>query len=161
MILYTLWIPSFLLVFHTPAWCGHNKAVGYRCSAPSGCVAAPWNAGGSYPDVVTGNKGREDVRSGSKLLVLGNSDYRDYTTRGDSVRRKDSSLVSGWNCTAGLYWTALVLLVLVELLYTPEVCRRRGAGSREEARPSGAILCSVYAAAVVVRDDQVLHVRPV
>jgi hypothetical protein len=69
--------------------------------------------------------------------------------------------VSGWNCTAGLYWTALVLLVLVEFLYTPEVCRRRGAGSHEEARSSGEVLCSVYAAAAVVRDDQVRHVRSV
>ena len=35
-----------------------------------------------------------------------------------------------------------VLLVLPELLYTPEVCRRRGAGSHEEARSSGEVLCS-------------------
>ena len=51
-----------------------------------------------------------------------------------------------------------VLLVLPELLYTPEVCRRRGAGSHEEARWSGEVLRGVYAAAAVVRDDQVLHV---
>ena len=34
------------------------------------------------------------------------------------------------------------LLVLPELLYTPEVYRRRGAGSHEEARSSGEVLCS-------------------
>jgi hypothetical protein len=47
-------------------------------------------------------------------------------------------------CT-GLH--CLVLLVLSELFYTPEVYRRRGAGSHEEARSSGEVLCSVYAAA--------------
>jgi hypothetical protein len=55
-----------------------------------------------------------------------------------------------WQETVLLDGTALhctILLVLPELLYTPEVYRRRGAGSYEEARSSGEVLCSVYAAA--------------
>jgi hypothetical protein len=68
------------------------------------------------------------------------------------VLKGESSLLYCWT-----WLDCAALLVLPELLYTPEVCR----GELLVAAKKHVRAAKSFAAAAVVRDDQVLHVRSV
>ena len=88
--------------------------------------------------MAAGKNRRVDVRSGVnyciKILKGRENTTKGVWWRGTVLVRTVLLDVAGRYCAA--------LLVLPELLYTPGCVQRRAAGSREEARSSGEVLCS-------------------